>query len=415
MLPDMPPPAHAAPSIVVDAAIPAGNLAFVAIDGDTVRLRKDLRDTEGHWIYWAFRVRGAEGRTLAFEFLDPLGADVPDRGAVGTRGAAVSTDFGATWRWTDDVRDDPRDPATGDHASFSRFTWRFGPEDGEVWFSQTIPYGEREWGDFLSRHEADRGRVFETGTLCRSRKGRNVECARFGRLDGEAPLKILLTSRHHCGETSATFVLEGFLEAVFADDDTGRRLRETAEIRAVPFVDKDGVVEGDQGKNRRPHDHNRDYGETAIYPETRAIRDMAAAWTAGGAPPVVLDFHSPWLRGSWLEPDNSNEYAYLVGKPEMEDRQRRFCEILERVQRGGVGFRAGDYYAFGRGWNTGRNYAAGASIIQWAIREWPESPLVASFEIPFANVRGTTLRPDVLRAFGRDVAAAVVAMMAEKR
>lgn len=401
------PSATTAPVPVVDAGIPAGNILFCGIEGDVVRLRKDLRDTAGHWIYWAFRVRGAAGRTLAFDFLDPLGADKPDRGAVGTRGAAVSTDRGASWAWTDDFRDDPRDSVTGDHESFSRFTWCFAPDADEVWFSQTIPYGPREWEDFLVRHEADRGRFFETGTLCRSRKGRTVETARFGRLDGQAPHKMLITSRHHCGEATATFVMEGILEAALADDDLGRWFRDTVEIRTVPFVDRDGVADGDQGKNRHPHDHNRDYNETPIYPEIRAIRAMAAEWTAGGAPPVVLDLHSPWLRGSWLLKDNANEYAYLVGKPETEAAQRRFCAILARIQRGGLGFQSSDYYAFGRGWNAGVNYAAGRSFARWAIAEWPDSPLVTTMEIPFANVRRTTLRPPLLRAFGRDIAAAI--------
>ena len=33
------------------------------------------------------------------------------------------------------------------------------------------------------------------------------------------------------------------------------------KILCVPFVDFDGVVDGDQGKGRNSHDHNRDYCE----------------------------------------------------------------------------------------------------------------------------------------------------------
>ena len=42
----------------------------------------------------------------------------------------------------------------------------------------------------------------------------------------------------------------------------------------VPFVDKDGVEEGDQGKNRAPRDHNRDYAGASMYPETGALREL---------------------------------------------------------------------------------------------------------------------------------------------
>jgi hypothetical protein len=34
------------------------------------------------------------------------------------------------------------------------------------------------------------------------------------------------------------------------------------------------VEEGDQGKNRKPHDHNRDYGKESIYPEIQAIKKL---------------------------------------------------------------------------------------------------------------------------------------------
>ena len=391
--------AHA---FTVDAGIPAGNILVNSIEGDTVKVRQDFRDTPGHWFYWAFRVKGAAGRTLTFDF-----GDSP---AVGSRGAAVSTDRGRSWRWSDFERADARDPATGDHASYTAFTWKFADGEDETWFSQSVPYNQADWEAFLSAHSADYGKIFSTNTLCLSRKGRPVEMGRFGRIDGKAKLRMLVTSRHHAAEMTATYVLEGMLESAFGNDDLGRWMRENIEIRAVPFVDKDGVVDGDQGKNRRPHDHCRDYNDDRppIHPEVRAIREMLDAWEKeSGAPSVVMDVHCPWLRGSWLKKDDSNEYIYIVGIKEVEPQQKRLCEILERVQQSGVGFLASDYYAEGRGWNTGSNYAAGSTLTQWAIRKWPDAPLVCAFEIPFANARRTTLSPPAFRLFGRDIALAL--------
>ena len=62
-----------------------------SIQGDTVLLRQDPRDTQGFWFYWYFRVRGAAGRTLNFTF---TGGDV-----LGVRGPAASMDGGRTWKW----------------------------------------------------------------------------------------------------------------------------------------------------------------------------------------------------------------------------------------------------------------------------------------------------------------------------
>lgn len=385
-------------AFTVDSNIPAGNVIVDGIDGDVVKVRKDLRDTAGDWIYWAFRVKGATGRTLTFKF---------PNAAVGSRGAAVSVDRGGTWIWSDDVICTPLEPKTRDHVSWKEFSWRFSEDADEVWFSQTIPYTQRDWEAFIARHGKDYGELFVTNTLCLSRKGRAVECGRFGRIDGTARHKMLLTSRHHCAETTATFVLEGILETVFADDDLGKWFRENMEIRVVPFADKDGVVDGDQGKKRKPHDHCRDYNETSIYPEVRAIREMMEKWNVDGGPSVVMDVHCPWLRGSWFVKDCSNEYIYTVGIEEVDAVQKRFCEVLERVQRGGLGFLASDHYSFGRGWNTAKNYTQGLTLTQWALKTWPDMPLVIAFEIPFANARYLTLYPPKFRAFGRDIAAAI--------
>ena len=399
---------QSASAFTVDADMPAGNVIVERIVGDVVELRKDMRDTNDLWIYWAFRVKGANGRTLRFKFLNGP--------SVGSRGAAVSTDGGRLWRWSDFEMNDPRDSVLGNHASLYEFTWTFAPGESETWFSQTIPYTQADWERFVAAHTEDYGKSFVTNTLCRSRKGRAVEAGRFGRIDGKAKYRMLVTSRHHCAETAATFVLEGLVASVFGDDDLGRWMRENIEIRAVPFADKDGVVDGDQGKNRRPHDHCRDYNDDkpSIYPEVRAIREMMRGWEQQcGAPSVVMDIHCPWLRGSWLEKDNSNEYLYAVGIKSVEPKQRRLCETLERVQESGVGFLASDYFAEGRGWNTGANYRSGSTLTQWAVRTWPDAPLVIAFEIPFSNARRMTLTPPHFRLFGRDIALALREFLAD--
>ena len=51
--------------IAVDDKFPAGNVIVEGIDGDTVKLRQDMRDSN-NWFYWGFRVTGAEGKMEAF-------------------------------------------------------------------------------------------------------------------------------------------------------------------------------------------------------------------------------------------------------------------------------------------------------------------------------------------------------------
>lgn len=126
--------------------------------------------------------------------------------------------------------------------------------------------------------------------MTKSRNGRAVELLQIGE-PGPGKKAVLVTGRHHAAETIASHVLEGFLHAAMADDAPGKAFREQYVLFAVPFVDKDGVEEGDQGKNRKPHDHNRDYGEKSIYPEVQAIRDLDKAKNFE----LSLDFHCPLL------------------------------------------------------------------------------------------------------------------------
>ena len=49
-------------SLSIDGNFPAGNILVDRIEGDDAFIRQDLRDTDGWWFYWHFRVRQAGGR-----------------------------------------------------------------------------------------------------------------------------------------------------------------------------------------------------------------------------------------------------------------------------------------------------------------------------------------------------------------
>ena len=74
---------------------------------------------------------------------------------------------------------------------------------------------------------------------------------------------------------------------------------------AIPFMDRDGVEDGDQGKNRTPHDHNRDYNERPLYPEVSALMKLGESLKPRVL--VATDLHCPHIRGEW------NDRVYLVG------------------------------------------------------------------------------------------------------
>ena len=367
--------AGAVPQPTIDCDFPGGNIVVERVEGDDVYLHQDLRDTEGHWFYWAFRVRNGGGRTLTFRFTNGE--------VVGVRGPAVSYDGGGTWTWLG--------ADSGDSRKFRCAL----PEDAvEVRFAVSIPYLESDLRRFAAQHSR-----LHVSKLTESRKGRAVELLRLGSPDAEH--RVLLTARHHCCESMASYVLEGLMAVVLGSSDDGRWLESHVQFLVVPFVDKDGVEDGDQGKNRRPRDHNRDYDRESVHPEVRAIREQVPQW-AGDRIRVALDLHCPTLRGA------GNETIYFVGGPNQEiwKETEWLAAILEREQKGPLKYSTSDNMPYGKAWNTAKNTTQGMSCSQWTSR-LPGIRVASTIEFSYSNANGGEVTAGSARAFGADVARAL--------
>jgi len=376
-------------SLFIDADFPGGNIIVNRVDGNTIHIEQELRDTATWWFYWQFRVRGAEGRTLTFRFCQEhmTGERLKEISPIGSQGPAVSKDQGATWQWLK-----TQDPDS------SEFSYAFSPDDDDVRFCFAIPYLQSHLEVFLERHSDNP--LLHIDTLAVSRKGRPIEKLLLGKTDATPTHRCLITARHHCCEMIAGYVQEGLMEAILADDGL-QWLREQAEFLVIPFMDKDGVEDGDQGKNRIPYDHNRDYEGESIYPSVRALRSLVPQWS-GGLLHAALDLHCPWIRGS------HNEDIYLVGEeaPSIWEQQQKFCSILESIHKGALPYTAEHTLPFGESWNKKDNYSAGKSFGRWAS-EIPEILLSGSLEIPYASAGGVEISPGSAREFGKSLAQAL--------
>jgi hypothetical protein len=304
---------------------------------------------------------------------------------IGVRGPAVSPDGGKSWNWL------------GSGAvEGNAFRYRFPAEAADVRFAMTIPYLAADLNAFVRRFADNPSLKLETH--CQTKKGRPVERLRLGRLDGPPEHRALLTCRHHACESMASFALEGLMEEVLAGKDDGPWLRQHVEFLAVPFVDKDGVEDGDQGKNRRPHDHNRDYLEPSIYASVAALREFAPKWSDGRLR-IALDLHCPSIRGG------GNEQLVFVGNrdPQIWQRQQQFAAVLKEVQTGPLVYDPKHNIPYGTGWN---NLPLAKSCSAWA-GQLPGVLWAGTFELPYANAGGKPVTQDSARAFGRDLARAL--------
>lgn len=259
--------------VTIHSDFPGGNVDVKQNAGGTIQVAPDLRG-DRPWFYWYFEARAEKAGRVTFTFPEKV-IGFKD-GAIGNQGPAISTNLGEAWNWMGT-----------DQVNGSAFFYDFDQGD-RVRFAVTIPYVQKNLEQFLERNSGNPH--LKTSVLTKSLKGRDVELLQIGE-PGHGVLPVLITARHHAAETIASYVLEGFMQEAMSDSEVGKEFRSRYALFAVPLVDKDGVEQGDQGKNRQPHDHNRDYGENSIYPEIKAIKKLDSVHDFR----LALDFHCPTL------------------------------------------------------------------------------------------------------------------------
>lgn len=374
-------------SFSVDDKFPGGNVMVDSINGNNIYIHQDLHDTEANWFYWCFSVSNAQNRTLTFHFTHPW-KEYPPMNVIGVHGPAVSFDKGLTWSWIGEKS-----------VNNLSFTYNIPSKTDEVRFSVGMPYTEKNLLTFLKRFENHPN--LETASLALSRKGRNIERLHIGNITGNPKYRILLTARQHACEMMTNYLLEGVIEYVLSDNAQAEWLRKNVEILIIPFVDKDGVEDGDQGKHRRGRDHNRDYTENSIYPSTLAIKSYLPVWSDGKLV-AALDLHCPFLSGK------EHEQIHIVGSGlgEMAAATDKFSVILQRISTAdkGLPYQVSYNIPFGTSWNTEATFKKGKSLSRWAGTTIEGVKLSVPLEFPFANASGQIITQDNSRGFGRTLA-----------
>ena len=370
--------------VSIDSSLPGGNIVVEHIEGNEVTVHQDLRDTDGWWFYWCFRMWTTVGTVVTVRFTD---GDV-----IGRLGPAVSYDKGRTWSWLGENSLQP-----------DGFAVYVEPEMGDVCLSVAMPYFradlDRCTANFLASDH------FVDGDLCKSNGGRSVPLLRFGCL-GEPRRRVLLTARHHACETMGSYVLEGLMTEVVCGQRAGPWLRENVELVAAPFVDTDGVERGDQGKNRLPHDHNRDYLGESIYPEVASLRGADWIWVDGKLI-AAIDLHCPELKGG------PHDHLSFIGPPPPAtfEEAARFSRALAGSCSGPIKHAPEHDLPFGKEWNTEED-EPGAGYCAWA-GQLPGVKLTTMLEIPFALSGDVEVNAATARLLGGDLAQALVEYLAD--
>ncbi len=133
-----------------------------------------------------------------------------------------------------------------------------------------------------------------------SREGREFRRLRQANVSGDGKRPgVYFMARQHAGETPGSWLMDGVMRFLAGDSDEARRWREEFDCWLAPFVDLDGVVDGDYGKDALPWDFNRAWELLPMRPEVHALQQDLQRFAGATEPRVVIDLHAPvhWTPG----------------------------------------------------------------------------------------------------------------------
>jgi len=225
------------------------------------------------WFY--FRIEGLGGRGASVVLANPE----QTLGGWDWSGNCLVTRSGdGPWRRT--VRPKRIDTPGGR----AEWAWRIDADSDAAEVAVCYPYLPAD----LDATLAELGGAFAREFIGITHAGRSMLRV-YNRPPDTMTPAVLLTARHHAGETPGSWVLDGLLRHVAAS----RPLRRIS-WNAIPFVDLDDVVSGSYGKDPFPHDCNRSYGPSAprrpeggaVIAETRRLKEASESL-------FFADLHAP--------------------------------------------------------------------------------------------------------------------------
>lgn len=359
------------------ADFPGGNILVDALNETQAWIRQDWSSSTRWWFYWNFKVKSEKDVHAQFHFTDgevvgPLGpACRVNDGAWHYAGANVKIEDGFTF----DIKA---------HISY-QFSW-------------AIPYQLEDYKNFV--REVKSSPNFSEKILLTTKKGRTLPCVRLG--EKNARHRMLITCRMHACESTASYVLEGFAREMLRIMDSG--VLSDLSVTYIPFVDLDGVEDGEQGKCRAPHDHYQDYRNEPIYPITYEILKCFAQEQYD----FYLDLHCPymWARNSSLS-EQRNDHPFLCCEiiPSAV-RVERFGRHLEQITNARAG---GIHYKRLYNLHAGQEWFTDAEVPGATHTYFNDHGVALSTSLEFSYF-GAEISHEIgpVLAFGRDLAQAVI-------
>lgn len=159
-----------------------------------------------------------------------------------------------------------------------------------LYVAYCYPYSLQMLRGFLASVEAQSDGISSLG---RTEEGREIPLLQIGPKNLQHPenaLEIWVICREHPGETPASFVLEGMVEALL-NHPAGRHIADLYRCMFVPMLNLDGVVRGYYYRNTEGVNIARDWADFKAA-ETRALKAAMAPSFRDKRVKLVINLHA---------------------------------------------------------------------------------------------------------------------------
>jgi murein tripeptide amidase MpaA/dienelactone hydrolase len=238
---------------------------------------QDGRNRQADWYY--FRLENLPKQQVTIDLVN-LGGEYNYKSpaysvTAGTR--PVYSYDGVSWRHFNDdqVSWDDREP----HLSL-----RFVPEHERMWVAHVPPYTNKDLAGLLDGFR--NSPYLERRVAGKTVEGRDMALVAITNPKiPEAKKKVLwLMFRQHAWEAGTSWVADGAIRFLLADDERAASIRDKIIVKIFPMADPDGVAHGGVRFNRNGYDLNRNWDtlDAGMMPEIASQHKAIMDWLDSG-------------------------------------------------------------------------------------------------------------------------------------
>lgn len=140
------------------------------------------------------------------------------------------------------------------------FEYKFNHEGDIVYFSHSVPYSVSDLGKFVFGHVKNpkNSKLIKFKDLSRTLGGQDIDLIEISDEQSRENKKVVwIIARQHSGEVTSSFMVEGVINYLLADNPKAKELLKRYVFKIVPMVNVDGVIHGNSRAELSGADPNR--------------------------------------------------------------------------------------------------------------------------------------------------------------